>query len=706
MHPTFWWRGRFLGWDAVREHWGDRIFPALALVDGELPLWNPFEKGGYDFLGDPQTGVLYPPNWVAWLGIPVFGAGPWIVMLSAFLHYALAGTGMHRILEREGHPPWVRAFGGTALVLCARFAKSKDSAALWPAVWLPWLYLAMRDAFERPSWRTGGKLGFVTAMALLAGHPPTAVRAILTVAPLGVLLIVLGIRQAPAAGRYVLRVAGCTALALAVTVGLALPMLLAAAGWMPLSVRENMALSEVLRSSITGWESIHLLAPHLLQLNDLSMQYVGASVVILALYAVVLRPRSERTLLALTAVFFYVLACGGNVPVLPFLVRHVPTFNLWRISEGYLFGVSFVVILLGARGLAELAARPAPRALAFALGVAWLGWGGAVPFAADPSVIFNTGLFLGVASLCLAFFLAPDGHRLKRLAIPALFVALLVDFGVQQKRIFAISQPAPDLSKDSKLLALNGVHDRFRVADDDYFQFRPGTRLEVRDLFGRYSTFVSRRYDAFFKKARTSAPLLRAANVKWIAGGAAEKLRRSLKGRDALIGRGAGLWELPRPIARVMWYPRVAVVPTEGASLAAVAQGRSPVVERSTLPPDDARRIEALRGAQAAVPGTVFAFERNRLRFEVKAPADGVVGVAEAWAPGWQATIDGAPAPLFPLDHLFRGVFMPAGRHTVEMVYAPTGVRPALAVWGLCWIVVLVAAGFRRRGAIAVIPVR
>ncbi len=703
MHPVFWWQGRFLGWDAVREHWGDRVFPALALADFQMPLWNPFEKGGYDFLGDPQTGVLYPLNWVAWLGIPVLGTGPWIVMFSSVLHFVVAALGMHRVLQREALPPWVRAFGGVAIMLCARFAKSKDSAALWPAIWIPWLYLTMRDALERPSWRTGGKLGFVTAMALLAGHPPTAVRGILTVAPLGVLLIITGARAAPAAGRFLARIGVSVSMGLAVTIGLTLPMLLAAAGWMTLSVRQDMGLGEVLRSSISGWESVHLFAPHLLEINDLSMQYVGGAVFMLALFAVLRRPNAEQLVLALSAAFVFVLACGGNTPVLPFLVRNVPTFKLWRISEGYLFGVSFVIVLLAARGLGALAAvagepaerRAVVRRLAAAVGLTWLAWGAAVPFAADRAMVFNTGLFLGLATTCLALFLAPA--RARRLAVPLLFVALLADYGYQQRGIFAIAQGVPNLQKDAKLLALKGVADTYRVADDEYFQFRPGTRLEVRDLFGRYSTFVSRRYDAYQKKARTSAPLLRAANVKWVAGGAVGKLRKTLKGKDALIARGPGIWELPRPIARATWYPKANVVATENESLAAVAQGRSPVVERASLAPETRKGVEALKGTQAPVAARLLVAERNVLRFEVAAPAPGVVGVAEAWAPGWQATVDAAPAEVFPLDHLFRGVLVPAGTHVIEMVYVPRGVRPAFAIWALCWLGVLAAAATARR---------
>ena len=31
--------------------------------------------------------------------------------------------------------------------------------------------------------------------------------------------------------------------------------------------------------------------------------------------------------------------------------------------------------------------------------------------------------------------------------------------------------------------------------------------------------------------------------------------------------------------------------------------------------------------------------------------------------PGWQAQVDGAPAPILTVDHALRGVYLPAGAH-------------------------------------------
>ena len=45
--------------------------------------------------------------------------------------------------------------------------------------------------------------------------------------------------------------------------------------------------------------------------------------------------------------------------------------------------------------------------------------------------------------------------------------------------------------------------------------------------------------------------------------------------------------------------------------------------------------------------------------------------VSQTWYPGWVARVDGKRAALLHANFLFVGVEVPAGRHTVELVYRP-----------------------------------
>ena len=56
---------------------------------------------------------------------------------------------------------------------------------------------------------------------------------------------------------------------------------------------------------------------------------------------------------------------------------------------------------------------------------------------------------------------------------------------------------------------------------------------------------------------------------------------------------------------------------------------------------------------------------------DVKASADCVLVLTDAYFPGWQVQIDGQGGELFPVYHNFRGTVVPAGDHTVEYRYSP-----------------------------------
>jgi uncharacterized membrane protein YfhO len=51
-----------------------------------------------------------------------------------------------------------------------------------------------------------------------------------------------------------------------------------------------------------------------------------------------------------------------------------------------------------------------------------------------------------------------------------------------------------------------------------------------------------------------------------------------------------------------------------------------------------------------------------------------MVILADTYAPGWSATVDGQPTPIYEAYTLVRGVVAPAGAHTIDLVYRPRSV--------------------------------
>ena len=75
---------------------------------------------------------------------------------------------------------------------------------------------------------------------------------------------------------------------------------------------------------------------------------------------------------------------------------------------------------------------------------------------------------------------------------------------------------------------------------------------------------------------------------------------------------------------------------------------------------------------------TIAAYEPERvvLRADVKRPA--FLVLADAAFPGWEATVDGAPAPVLQANLMFRAVALEPGAHEIVFAYRPTSWR-----WGL-----------------------
>jgi hypothetical protein len=81
----------------------------------------------------------------------------------------------------------------------------------------------------------------------------------------------------------------------------------------------------------------------------------------------------------------------------------------------------------------------------------------------------------------------------------------------------------------------------------------------------------------------------------------------------------------------------------------------------------------------------------GRLVLEVDTDADGVLVLSEIDYPGWQAKVDGRPAPILRANTILRALPLPAGQHRVEMVFRPWTVYVGLVLSVLTLIVVLIA---------------
>jgi hypothetical protein len=137
------------------------------------------------------------------------------------------------------------------------------------------------------------------------------------------------------------------------------------------------------------------------------------------------------------------------------------------------------------------------------------------------------------------------------------------------------------------------------------------------------------------------------------------------------------VWENPHVLPRAFVVHAAEVIADEKLEQAALARldpRKTALLEiapsvslpaRSELPIDPARVTES---------------RRDRLRIVSDASAPGILVVSDADYPGWQARVDGEPAPLLRADYALRGVALSAGHHEVELRYRPRALWAALAL--------------------------
>ncbi len=135
--------------------------------EGGWPLWNPYAFSGMPLLGDGQTAMLYPPNWLFWV-LPAAHA----LTLSILLHFSIAGVGMYlymRALRLSALAALIAAlafeFNG---FLVARFVHPSIMAG---AALVPLVFWSVERILQRGTRGAFAIAAVVLALQALVGHP-------------------------------------------------------------------------------------------------------------------------------------------------------------------------------------------------------------------------------------------------------------------------------------------------------------------------------------------------------------------------------------------------------------------------------------------------------------------------------------------------------------------------------------------------------
>jgi hypothetical protein len=165
----------------------------------------------------------------------------------------------------------------------------------------------------------------------------------------------------------------------------------------------------------------------------------------------------------------------------------------------------------------------------------------------------------------------------------------------------------------------------------------------------------------------------------------------------AFAGRGVALYENRRSLPRAYVTYRTAPAPPLEELLRHLSREDFDPLVTSYVEgaPGFATTPDAPARGQAA---TLTRDDDTTVEVEAVLAAPGLLVLADSYAGGWRARVDGEPAPILPTNHLFRGVPVPAGRHRVRFEYRPWSLRIGAAM-SLAGVAGLVALALRARSA-------
>lgn len=106
---------------------------------------------------------------------------------------------------------------------------------------------------------------------------------------------------------------------------------------------------------------------------------------------------------------------------------------------------------------------------------------------------------------------------------------------------------------------------------------------------------------------------------------------------------------------------------------------------------------EALKGVTSAKTDslsaiTLTSYSPNHLVYETANNYDGIAVFSEIYYPdGWKVTVDGKPATLARANYILRALYLPAGKHVVEMTFDPQSLHTTEAIAYGALILLLIA---------------
>ncbi|MDX9755134.1 MAG: hypothetical protein RBU29_14310, partial [bacterium] len=158
--------------DILIKDYPTRLGLFRTLLSGHLPLWDPYQFGGWPGIANCEAGFFYPFNWLLLPFVQMPQAAFQVSQLLVLFHLFIAGVGAYRLGRIVGLSPTGAVMTAVVFTFCGfHCAHKKHTNMLFALVWLPWLMGLVEQWVRRDRIQPLLRMALLLAMVHLAGHP-------------------------------------------------------------------------------------------------------------------------------------------------------------------------------------------------------------------------------------------------------------------------------------------------------------------------------------------------------------------------------------------------------------------------------------------------------------------------------------------------------------------------------------------------------
>lgn len=342
-----WLNGYSMKWDMSEQYLPWRFFLSKALNNGNIPIWNPFQLGGYPTFADPQSGFWFYPTWVISL---ISGYSMRVIEFEIVLALCFAAIGFFKLASKFN----IEKIPALCIAICyvaSGFFVGNAQHITWiyAGVFLPWILYYYIDLRLKLNRLVFAKFILVFYLFISSSYPAFLIVLIYILSIDQIQLFIFNKQKIDFIKSRLILLAGILLISSPIIYSV-----VSSADYF--SRGGGISLEKALQHPFSFNSLISLIFPFSTFKNsdffqtDLSMAnaYIGIFSIPILFLGLFRKLTKVDVVLIATSILFLLISFGAETSIRAWLYEYLPGFNLFRFPSLFrLFFLSAFLLLIG-----------------------------------------------------------------------------------------------------------------------------------------------------------------------------------------------------------------------------------------------------------------------------------------------------------------------------------------------------------------------